>query len=318
MKRTLKRGVALLLTVVMMMAMMSVCAFGYTEVAVTGVSIDKTLTVKDHDKAPNATFTYSVKQGDSVVVENAGSVTFADEDVLTGGAVTKNAALNLSALKYSVPGVYQYSIVENATTEAGMTADSRVLTLDVFVADVNGELVVTAVVSDGDKKANDFESTFDANKLTLKKVVAGNQGDKSKKFTFAVKINAGTGCAGDVIKVGSDYVTLNENGVYENASVQLGHNETLEIVGLAASSAVTYEIVETAEDGYTTTIEGTATVNGQKATGGMATDASVTYTNTKAGTIPTGVILTFAPYVLMVLGAAAIGFVFFRRRQHDC
>lgn len=82
----------------------------------------------------------------------------------------------------------------------------------------------------------------------------------------------------------------------------------------------TYTVVETNED-YTPSINNDGvTVDGATATGDMTIDKTsaaktVAYTNERNASTPGGVIMTIAPYALMVVLAGAFAVVFLTRRN---
>lgn len=149
------------------------------------------------------------------------------------------------------------------------------------------------------------------NDLTVEKVVAGNQGDKNKEFSFTINV---TGVDGE-----NYYVTFSKDGVDpitlvsgESQTITLADSESATIYGL--SEGDTYTVTETdyASDGYTTTIDGAAA---NTATGKITADKTITVTNTKNVTTPTGIAMTVAPYILMVALAGVFAFLFLRRRN---
>ena len=49
---------------------------------------------------------------------------------------------------------------------------------------------------------------------------------------------------------------------------------------------------------------------------GIKADSTVTYTNQKSGVVPTGLVSTFAPYLIgLVLAAGAAGFVVMKKKN---
>ena len=146
-----------------------------------------------------------------------------------------------------------------------------------------------------------YYALFRQTKVTVKKEVTGNLGDKSKDFTFQWKIlNDGT--------------TFNPN--FETFTLKDGQ----EYVIWGIPEGATLAIEETNADGYTVTaMHGSNPVevmrNGVKVT---VTDGSmITFTNNKETAPDTGVLLDSLPYVVIlavvVLGAAL---VIVRRRKH--
>lgn len=317
----------------------------------TSVTLTKTVTAGANVKAPNTSFTFSVAPADQetdakgVVTAYAGitdglkfglnknTITFTPSDT----SFTKTTEISIDKTKFTIPGVYHYQVKENKGSYDGMTYDSTIYDVYVYVEnDTNSSngLIVSAVESKKAESNNvelmcekpkceeskcdiSFENTYTTNKLTLKKVITGNQAHKSKEFKFTLTIN---GAAGEkYTAVNGKTTTVLTSGT--SVTYDLGNDETVVIYGLSAND--TYTIVEEdcSKDGYVTTITGDGTVdttNKLKVTGTEGTaDKAVTYTNTKQVTPPTGIITNVLPYVLMVVTAAGLAFVFLRKREYD-
>ena len=190
----------------------------------------------------------------------------------------------------------------------------------------------TADVNDGTKD-DGFTNTYTTYDLTLAKTVTGNQGDRDKFFKFTVVIsNAVPGTVydvitptdgptetdleeGDVLSGDGQNVNLNELTVGAaqgedttgsvTATYYLKHDQSIVIQGLTAGTK--YEISETnySTDGYTTTNTDNATDGKTTTQKDMpAEDYTVTFTNHKQGTVPTGILLETAPY--LILGAVVV------------
>lgn len=179
-------------------------------------------------------------------------------------------------------------------------------------------------------KSDKYVNDLDSQDLTVTKTVAGNQGSKDQYFEFEVTVNnAGNGTvmtldmsgaetdthvntattftktamdaanqkdddSGNEGKAGQQ-VIADANGS-ATFKVYLHHGQQMVLKGLPKGA--TYEVVETAAAGYTTTKTGDT---------GTIADADVTaaFTNTREGVIPTGVALATLPGTLIVLGGIA-------------
>lgn len=330
--KTLRRFAAAVLAGTMMLAMStSAFAAGVTEPSDNGgiqVTLTKKVTAEKNVKAPNTTFTFEIATGngttDNEVViypgitdgaffgEGANIITFTPTD----STLEKTTAINFDVESFKKPGVYRYVITETVGAYDGITYDSSRYYMDVYV--VNGDkglkidAVTTTKTNETEKSDLVFENKYATNNLTLKKVVAGNQADMSKKFSFTIQVD---GAAGEKYATSMTGVVLTSGTA---ATVNLGNNETIIVYGLSAND--TYTIVESsyASDGYETTITGADKTTGLTATGKVAdADDTVVYTNTKNVTTPTGIITNVLPYVLMVAVAAALVVVFLRKREYD-
>lgn len=146
-----------------------------------------------------------------------------------------------------------------------------------------------------------YYALFRQTKVTVKKEVTGNLGDKSKDFTFQWKIRNADGSFNPV----SETFTLK-------------HGEKKEIFGIPEGATVS--IWETNADGYTVTAKhGTDDVYpADNVVTVVVKDGSmITITNNKEAKPDMGVLLDSLPYVVIlavvVLGAAL---VIVRRRKH--
>ena len=194
-------------------------------------------------------------------------------------------------------------------------------------------------------KTNKFVNEYPTNFLELNKIVTGSQGSKDQWFEFTIKLTPPTGKTIDsnlLIQLvdqirkptgnaattytaaqmeaqnDKDTVTWGQLSSADGYKVYLQNGTKVKLQGIP--DGCSFEIVEDEKD-YdvgTSTVIGTAdavTTTTHTATGNMGTyDATVTFTNTKDGLIPTGVIISAAG--LLVVGViAVIGFVFFGTRS---
>lgn len=342
-KRKLGRISAMVAASAMMMSLfgMNVSA---TEGVVTGekitsVPITKTVTTDGNTYAPDTTFNFSVEmatEGDfegnlvyagvegGLVAENG--ATFRPSGDAPAASYEAEGSLKVNVAKFSKPGVYHYTVRETAGTYSGITYDDSFYDVYVYVyVDDNNDMYVGNVVSvkNGAKTGlaftNDYGKDNDGtHDLKVTKTIQGNQAVIDQKFDFTVQIN---GTAGEwykvVVKENSNTAGTESKIVSgaEAVTYQITNGGSIEIYGLSDDD--TYTVVETAanEDGYTTTIDSSATKDG-KATGVVTKDGTViSYVNEKNAVTPTGVIMTIAPYVLIVAVAGVLAVLFLRRRR---
>lgn len=329
--KMLHRIAAALLAGTMMVAM-GTTAFA-DEPQGTTVTLTKTITAEDNVLAPATEFSFTISNGAEQTIQAAdgtnivvyagvaGNATFADGQNTTlaftpGDALTKSTDISFGTA-YDKPGVYHYVVSEDGGNYDGMSYSTEEYDVYVFVEnDTNGYKIANVLVYNkaGQKAENvEFNNTYVTNNVSLKKVVTGNQADKSKKFEFTVTVNGQSDEKYTAI-LGSTTTVL-ETGV--PAKFTLGNDETVTIYGLSESD--TYEFVETdcSADGYKTTITGADTANGLTATGNTnGGNDAVVYTNEKNVQAPTGIMMNVAPYVLMVAVAAVLAVVFLRRKNN--
>ena len=295
------------------------------------------------------------KQGDTITGTDAVVGTDQVKDLGVGQKyVKKTATLDFSGITFPEPGVYRYVVTE-AGTNQGITNDADLTrTLDVYVIDNAGALEIAGYVlhaSDSDlvmgdnagtedigeaeKKSQGFTNVYDTSDLTFRKEVSGNQASKDKYFKFTVNITAAV--AGTVYKVdisGADATSLSNaatvdanEGQTNVTSLTIGkdgtctqdfylqHGQEIKIQGLAKDTH--YTVTEDKED-YKSTAAG---VTGyEAATDGtiVSTDLKTSYLNTRNGVIPTGVIMTVAPFaVVTLLGGAGAAFVMNKKEDEE-
>ena len=204
----------------------------------------------------------------------------------------------------------------------------------------------TSEVAESDatgKKSSGFVNSYETHNLTFGKEVTGNQGSKDKYFKYTVTISNATvgdkylvnvngnvdntlpGNA-DASVIANPATTVSGNNVNEitvgtNGSVAtdfyLHDGQYITICGLG--KGVSYEVAEANED-YTKTekiVQNISTLNWDGTEGYDALNDAVAgtiasadihtgYTNTKEGTIPTGIILSVAAPAVVGLGVAGL------------
>lgn len=180
----------------------------------------------------------------------------------------------------------------------------------------------------GDPDDPSTPPTVIANDLTIEKAVKGSMGNMSEEFTFSFTVNSNTENKAFSYVVTKDGEQQTSQTVTEGTQVPnilLAHGDTIKITGLTGTDSVTVSETDNGE-GYTTSylVTSGSTQNGTTAENvGLATSAgnpvstNITFTNTREAVSPTGLIMDIAPYVLLVVVAAAGCFVFLRKRRED-
>ena len=156
------------------------------------------------------------------------------------------------------------------------------------------------------KVKNTYEGKY---QLTVKKTVKGSMGNKTKQFQFQLKLTAP---AGKVLPKELEYTKGDEtktmqlkNDVYE---FTLAHEETIVIKGIPSRSTYTVTEVDGESNGYT--------VTQTNATGTMKADTTVSFVNTKNGSVPTLADMnTKIPFVLVILAIGGVGFILWKKRK---
>lgn len=331
MKKTIRRLGALAMVLAMAVSVFAVNASAAGTVNKSqDVTITKNITTANEKvRVPGATYTFTITAGDPDSARNiyAGemdAISQAANDIVftEGGAKTGNTTFTITAEKFTKPGIYRYTVTETVSSPTtgvdGMTL-AGAKTLLVYVEQVGGVNSIAAVIVDGvddnDKSDFSFTNTYNTNNVTVKKEIEGNQADLSAKWAFTITV---TGQPGE--KFATDYTdpTTNENVVLTTgvpATVYLGDDETITIYGLSESDTYIVKEDKHNTDGYETKIDGVKTTTGEASGNAKTDDVSIVYTNTKQITTPGGVIMTIAPYALMLVVAGAFAVVFLSRRN---
>lgn len=188
-------------------------------------------------------------------------------------------------------------------------------------------------------KSQGFTNSYDTSDILIEKHVSGNQASRDKYFEFTVKITdavPGTvydvdlSCADVTTKTNAATITANE-GKTNPATLTVGkdgtvtqkfylaHNQSIEILGVAKDSK--YEVTENAEDYKSTPADAIETGYRGEATSGTVASENIRtgYLNTREGVIPTGVIMTVAPFAAVTLlgGAGAVTMVMKKKKSEE-
>ena len=175
-------------------------------------------------------------------------------------------------------------------------------------------------VTNPDVKSAGYTNTLTQYDFDFSKTIGGNQGDKNKRFEFTLSI---TGANPGVYPVVTNDVTESPTSITvlangtATATYSLTNGSTVQVIGLNAGAVCT--VTEDEED-YTPThsLDGADAVSGNSS--GEITLAnsnhSVAFTNTRNGIIPTGIIMTIAPFAVGILVfGGVIAFIIYKRKK---
>ena len=250
--------------------------------------------------------------------------------------VQKSVSITLPNTSFTKPGVYRYEISETNSNLPGVTYDSNPdRYLDVFVvANENNVLSVDNYVfrdaattiglngeytSNSDKKSSGYINTLTQYDFDFSKTISGNQGDKNKRFNFTLTItgaNPGTyPISANDVEGNPTSITVGNDGK-ATGGYSLTDGSTVKVIGLNAGAVCT--VTEDPGD-YTAThiLDDGAVVPGADSSAvTLDSDHSVAFTNTRSGIIPTGIIMTIAPFAIgiCVFGAVFI-FIICKRKS---
>lgn len=269
-----------------------------------------------------------------------GLPTDADPSNPTAGKkyVQKSVSINFPVGTFTKPGVYRFVINETNNSLPGVTYDSNLTRyLDVFVvADSNNVLSVDSYVlrdagtdigingkytSNPDEKSSGYINTLTQYDFDFSKTISGNQGDKNKRFNFTLNItgaNPGTYpiIANDV-EGNPTSITVGANGT-AIGEYSLTDGSTVKVIGLNAGAVC--NVTEDPVDYTATHSLDDNSVDSGASSGNVTLDSdhSVAFTNTRNGIIPTGIIMTIAPFAIgiCVFGAVFI-FIICRKKRRS-
>ena len=233
--------------------------------------------------------------------------------------------------------VTDYVLYEGTVTEQPTPAASTH-----HAAYTSGYVNVATVADGGDganlgPKSNSYINLYKTHNLTIAKNVTGNQGSKDKYFAFTVVFtNAVNGTVYDVdITNADDSPAANAATTHASmsnptsitisgettATFYLQNGQRVVIKGIADGTQ--YSVEEDEED-YSPALlvtgdtDGTATNDGTTVTltsgsgaadkyadTGITDNTSLTFTNTRSGVLPTGIIMSVAPAAIVGLGVLA-------------
>lgn len=346
-KKTIRRLGALAMVLAMAVSVFAVNASaveGKQEPAtVSSIKINKTVTSTNATYANGETFNFTITpaepaEGTNLYEGIVGGVDAAASITISKGANdtastthTGSATVDLHAEAFVIngkpaPGIYRYKIQETGGNDGDMVYDNSTKYLDVYV-NSEGEIFAAVIEGKGTNKSDaDFNNTITTKQLTIEKLVTGTLGNKTKAFNFKVKIvaNANGETYKIVKKVGTTETGLADVTAGQDYSFTLKHGESVVIYGLSKSDKFTVVETDAGEDGYNTsyalkgaTVQAVNEVSMANGTGdnAVAEDKEVTVTNDKDASTPGGVIMTIAPYALMLVVAGAFAVVFLTRRN---
>lgn len=350
-KKTIRRLGALAMVLAMAVSVFAVSASAAETVpgnAETKFDFTKTVTTDGNTYAPNTSFGYTVTNGEAGSITDAnnntvpvlagqGGVTLTDTvfaPTITGMTTVADSyevtgKIVVAANTFTTTGVYHY-VVEEKSTPAydGITYDTAKRDLYIYVVRENGQLVVKyAIMKNGTDKStgfvNDYGKTNEKiHKVTVTKEVTGLLADKNKEFEFTVSVK---GAAGEKYKVGYKvtadaaeevtYVdsteTTDAEGIVKERKIKIKDTGCIVIYGLSKTDVYTVNEKDYSSEGYTTENR----KNSGSITEGKDGDVNITVENKYDTVTPGGVIMTIAPYALMVVLAGAFAVVFLSRRN---
>lgn len=249
---------------------------------------------------------------------------------LEPGQTTGNVDVTVNNPADNLPvGVYRYQVTEDASKISGMTDSEATYYIDVFVkrTEDNGREIAYYIVHDGTNKVEpNFENTLAQEDLVITKTITGNQANLSDTFTFTINV-------GSTSNTSVRYSTTGVTNNVQNQAVTTGqditiagvtNDSTITLTGLTANDTVTITESDPADKGYVANVSGGATLNGGNVDEGAKAETTVTagisdiaWENSRTAQIPTGLIENIAPFVLAILAAGIVFFIYFKRDKDE-
>lgn len=193
-------------------------------------------------------------------------------------------------------------------------------------------------------KSQGFTNSYDTSDLTLRKQVTGNQASHDKYFEFTLNIQDArpntkynVDISGAEATSGTNDATIRANASQTNvtsittdedgkatAKFYLQHGQQVTVQGIAKDTK--YAVTENTEDYKSTAntkdtpvVDTKADTEAAPVDGTIASkDLTTGYLNTRDGVIPTGVIMTVAPFAAVtLLGAVGMVTIKMRKKEDD-
>lgn len=306
------------------------------------VEITKKIEKPSDVYAPKTEFQFQISNGTAVPAAGTnpaikagvtGGVTFEDDTIASAPAagdigettltLPDKAKLKINIDQFTQPGIYRYLISEKAGSYKGMKYDGSEKYFDVYIrrnADTHLEAYSYAFVKTTDRTSKDdgiFTNKYGKkdkpdhsdwlSNFTVKKIVTGALGDKEKEFNFTVKVDGQTGEHFHVIR--------SDNQTFELVSgtqqtITLKNEQTIKITGLSEGDTYTVNEDDYTAEGYKVTYSGN-----HDGVAAVETDATLNVTNNNDVTTPTGILMAYGPYALLIIVAVALLVVFNRKKR---
>lgn len=329
-KKTIRRLGALAMVLAMAVSVFAVNASATDAEASPAPAMKKDLQITNEGTSINGeTFMFNVefnRMGDKTKYTTnpqEGAVTATNAVYDSGVSGEKPFELHIDKGKFPGPGEYYFKITEKQGTTAGMNYSTQEKMLVVHIYSGTTTPTYYIIANNGEAK-NDgkFTNIYNAAKsLKIHKNVTGTMGNKDKTFRAKVTFTAPTGkTVNSTIVYGEETIAPDKWSADANGNLTVsvwvdlkdGNDvkNDIEFVNVPYGVTCTVEEDDYSSEGYDDPE--------YSANNGGAVDAAamtVTVTNNKNATTPGGVIMTIAPYALMLVVAGAFAVVFLSRRN---
>ena len=249
-------------------------------------------------------------------------IDFTGEGLGVDGVISKEGKVIVHQDKFTKVGIYKYIVTETVPESKyegiNYNVGNRSYEVNVTVVTENGKTFpkyVEIKQSGQSGKANriEFENDYGQKEdtthdVTIEKVITGNQAITSDTFQLVVMV---TGTTNEKYKVTLDNVEQEPLVSGKKATYTVTNNTKIHIYGLTKSDKV-QAVEEKNNQGYKATYtaglsEGTLTISED--------NSKATVTNTKNAVSPTGIVLNYGPYILMIALAGSMAVFFLRKKN---
>lgn len=338
----MKKLISLMLALILVVSMATVVFAGTAQDA----KFTKTYKLSnDGTENPAETFTFSFTADSvsdaevAIKVDNMPSIPNStvsfDKGEASKAGDSNNVDVALSNINWPGVGVYVYKVAEVVpdTKTLGVGYSTKEGYLKVTVVhntDDNGNIIdgnyyvafVTMSLADDnvdgqtDTKSGDFENTYSAGSLNVKKTVTGAMGDKTKEFEIYVTFKNETNQAlkSDIYyTVGTEKKTISADNVTDDdgytVTLQLKDDASVTFTNIPYGLSYSVSEKSYADEGYSVSYD--AKQNGKI----NAAETKTVVTNTKDGNIDTGITLDSVPFILMLVVCAGAAVLFITKRR---
>lgn len=279
------------------------------------------------EKTPNKTGDYNVEGYEGIVYDEVVRDLYVYVTLVDGKVTISNIVVSIDGKKVGIDQTVEEKYKDPDTQEAVAT----------------GVVFKNYYGVKGDPEKDTVQD------LQVKKIVTGNQGNKTTPFEFKIQVNGKNGTEEEsgenykLVKYNSNGEKVDfpagdgvENGAVRLSSgasktVSLASGEYFKVYGLTKSDVYTVTEMAANGDSYTTTynVDGkdtleegntayTANITGSvEKVADSVVGGIVNVYNRRNVTTPTGIVLSFAPYILLVALAGVFGVLFLRRKKEE-
>lgn len=255
---------------------------------------------------------------------------------------TETFSIDFTGVTFPEAGVYRYVITENEVKSPYSISCTNPQYIDVYVEyaqqdngsyatdlTIQGVFMHTDNTSVGDPavtpvKSSSFVNMYTTYDLTVAMNVSGNQADKEEYFNFTLTVKSpvdDTYTIDITNATNNSEIALNVADGDGTVNFSLKHGDSILVKGLPVGT--TYTVTDTSgtytatyvvtENGSVIVADGSGDV--YENANGITGDTTVTFTNTRGGVVPTGIILTVAPFAaLMLVGIAGASIIIKKKR----